>query len=849
MATALINLSALDGTNGFTLAGAAAGDNSGFSVSAAGDVNGDGFADLIVGAHAADPNGASSGAGYVVFGKVSGFASSIDLSTLNGSNGFRLAGVAANDFSGRSVSAAGDVNGDGVGDLIIGAPFADPNGGDSGASYVVFGKRSGFAANVDLSTLDGTNGLKLSGAAAGDESSSTVSTAGDVNGDGIDDLIVGARFAAGGAGASYVVFGKSSGFAANVDLSTLNGTNGFKLAGAAAGDNAGVSVSAAGDVNGDGIGDLIVGALGADPNGLSSGASYVVFGKASGFSASLDLSTLNGTNGFKLAGVAADDLSGRSVSAAGDVNGDGFDDLIIGADGSDSNGLNSGASYVVFGMASGFGASVNLSTLNGTTGFKIAGEAGFDQSGWSVSAAGDVNGDGFADLIVGAPFADPGGYSSGASYVVFGKASGFAASINLSTLDGTNGVKLSGAAAGDLAGFSVSDAGDVNGDGFDDVVVGAYRADSNGADSGASYVVFGEDFTAVFIPGTSGDDTLTGGTTNDRISGGAGNDSLDGGAGNDRLDGGTGNDTLLGGTGKDTLDGGAGADVLEGGDGNDVYYVDDPLDQVAETSNSPPLLASGLAPTLELAGVLDGFIDTVVAAIDYSLSPANLAFVENVTLAGTATTATGNSLDNVLRGSELNNTLSGLAGNDTLDGGAGVDIAVYSNARAGYTITKTASGHTVSGSEGNDTLSNIERLKFSDQSLAVDMAVSEAGGKTALLLGACLGANGLSNQATVGAILGYFDGGYTLTDAATALVDAGIVAQLAGGADNKHFVDWMALNLVDALPDASTEAVLIDFITSGQFTQATFLATLAAHQINQDHIGLTGLQDNGMEYV
>ena len=118
-----------------------------------------------------------------------------------------------------------------------------------------------------------------------------------------------------------------------------------------------------------------------------------------------------------------------------------------------------------------------------------------------------------------------------------------------------------------------------------------------------------------------------------------------------------------------------------------------------------------------------------------------------------------------------------------------------------------------------------------------------------LLLGACLGSSGLSNQTVVGAILGYFDGGYTLTDAATALVDAGIVAQLAGGADNKHFVDWMALNLVDALPDASTEAVLIDFITSGQFTQATFLATLAAHQINQDHIGLTGLQDNGMEVV
>ena len=325
---------------------------------------------------------------------------------------------------------------------------------------------------------------------------------------------------------------------------------------------------------------------------------------------------------------------------------------------------------------------------------------------------------------------------------------------------------------------------------------------------------------------------------------------LEGTSDDDVIFGGGGDDTLVGGDGDDVLDGGTGTDRMEGGNGNDTYFVDDVKDEVVETSNSPPLVASELAAILALAGI-EGITDTVIAAVNYSLANVELEFVENLTLneASTATLATGNALDNVLTGNALNNTLSGLDGNDTLDGGVGADTAVYSGNHAANTITKTASGYTVSGPEGNDTLSNIERLKFSDQSLAVDMAVSEAGGKTALLLGACLGANGLSNQATVGAILGYFDGGYTLTDAATALVDAGIVAQLAGGADNKHFVDWMALNLVDALPDASTEAVLIDFITSGQFTQATFLATLAAHQINQDHIGLTGLQDNGMEYV
>ena len=331
--------------------------------------------------------------------------------------------------------------------------------------------------------------------------------------------------------------------------------------------------------------------------------------------------------------------------------------------------------------------------------------------------------------------------------------------------------------------------------------------------------------------------------------------------GSDSADNLVGSDTrdfLFGGGGNDTLNGASGTDTMEGGDGSDTYYVDNPKDVVTEktTGSNAAVAAIGGSdapfPRTVDAALLEGVIDTVIASISYSLQ--NIADVENITLTsasqgGAGEFAQGNVLANAITGNELNNSLTGLAGNDTIDGGAGTDKAVYNSNRAAYSITKTASGHTVSGPEGNDTLSNIERLKFSDQSLAVDMGVSEAGGKTALLLGACLGANGLSNQATVGAILGYFDGGYTLTDAATALVDAGIVAQLAGGADNKHFVDWMALNLVDALPDASTEAVLIDFITSGQFTQATFLATLAAHQINQDHIGLTGLQQSGMEYV
>src|SRR5436190_2110333 len=137
-------------------------------------------------------------------------------------------------------------------------------------------------------------------------------------------------------------------FAAVFELSSLNGLNGFKLSGVAPDDFSGGSVSDAGDVNGDGFGDLIIGATESDPNGTSSGASYVVFGRASGSAANLELSSLNGSNGFRLIGVAAGDVSGRSVSGAGDVNGDGFADLIIGANEADPNGERSGASYVVF---------------------------------------------------------------------------------------------------------------------------------------------------------------------------------------------------------------------------------------------------------------------------------------------------------------------------------------------------------------------------------------------------------------------------------------------------------------------------------------------------------------------
>ncbi|PSJ16539.1 integrin alpha [Nitrosomonas supralitoralis] len=568
MSTTIINLSNLDGNNGFRLDGVAEYDSSGRPVSSAGDVNGDGFADVIIGAPSAGPNGSFSGSSYVVFGKTAGFDATLNLSSLDGSNGFRLDGVAPSDTLGLSVSSAGDVNGDGLADVIVGALGADPNGSVSGSSYVVFGKASGFSATLDLTSLDGNNGFRLDGVAPLNFSGQSVSSAGDVNGDGFADVLVGA-FGAGPngrfSGSSYVIFGKDSGFSATLNLSSLDGSNGFRLDGAAAGDVSGASLNNAGDVNGDGFADLLIGAVSADPNGSGSGSSYVVFGKASGFDATLNLSSLDGNNGFRLDGAAEYDSSGASVSSAGDVNGDGFADLLVGAPNAGRNGYYaSGSSYVVFGKAAGFSATLNLSNLDGSNGFRLDG-ASSDSAGFSVSGAGDVNGDGFADLLVGAPGASSNGPASGSSYVVFGKASGFAATLDLSSLDSNSGFRLDGAAY-DFSSESVSSAGDVNGDGFADVMVGAVQASPGGVvASGSSYVMFGGNFTgAVTALGTAGADKLKGTKAADRMVAGDGDDTLIGRGGADVFHAGAGDDTIeIRDVNFQLVDGGAGYDTLK----------------------------------------------------------------------------------------------------------------------------------------------------------------------------------------------------------------------------------------------------------------------------------------------
>ncbi|WMS43465.1 hypothetical protein RDV64_03425 [Acuticoccus sp. MNP-M23] len=514
-------------TQGFIIQGDADGDHAGWSVSAAGDVNGDGIADVIVGANSGDDGGTNAGEAYVVYGR-SGGLGNIDLTTLTAAEGFIIQGDTANDNAGYSVSAAGDVNGDGIADVIVGAPYGDDGGGSAGEAYVVYGRSVG-GGNIDLATLTAAEGFIIQGDAGSDNAGYSVSAAGDVNGDGIDDVIVGAPYGDGYVGEAYVVYGRSGG-GGNIDVATLTTAEGFIIQTDTVADYAGWSVSAAGDVNGDGIADVIVGAPYGDDGGGSAGEAYVVYGRSGGVG-NIDLATLTAAEGFIIQGDDAFDYAGWSVSAAGDVNGDGIDDVIVGAYNGDDGGFNAGEAYVVYGR-SGEGGNIDLTALTTAEGFIVQGDTAGDYAGYSVSAAGDVNGDGIDDVIVGARYGSDGGSSAGEAYVVYGRSGGIG-NIDLTTLTAAEGFIIQGDIAYDYAGYSVSAAGDVNGDGIDDVIVGAPYGDDGGSSTGEAYVVYGFRTLSVgadTVTGTSGDDTVT--FTAATLSDG---DSFDGGAGTDTV--------------------------------------------------------------------------------------------------------------------------------------------------------------------------------------------------------------------------------------------------------------------------------------------------------------------------
>jgi hypothetical protein len=363
----------------------------------------------------------------------------------------------------------------------------------------IFLKTVSSQVNTDLSvsSLPSARGYVNYAHTQDNSAGKSVKIIGDINGDGINDYVIGAENAAALArgtetGLAYVIYGSST-FNTNRDLDSMPFSEGFTIAGTTAYDDAGHSFSSV-DINKDGFADLIVGVPGGTPskNKGHAGMVYVVYGKATRTS-NVDLKSLSTTDGFAIAGMTMNDRAGTSVAVIGDINGDGFQDIGIGASYASRNSVSGcGVTFVIYGAAS-FPSILDLATLTSTQGFQLISSYTNGFFGNTISKAGDFNKDGVDDFIIGAH--KDGNLPQGRAYIILGnKNTPFPLTINMNAFPVTHGlIIVTSATKNDQFGYSVAYAGDFNGDGNGDIIIGANYFDPSKAttNAGAAFVLYG----------------------------------------------------------------------------------------------------------------------------------------------------------------------------------------------------------------------------------------------------------------------------------------------------------------------------------------------------------------------
>jgi hypothetical protein len=464
--------SSLD-TADIRLVGDVAEQEVGFHVEAAGDLDDDGFEDIIVGAYRDPTIGPAAGAAYVIYGPVTPGA--IDLADADAKLEAELTG----DFAAEGFAGAMDLDDDGFDDFVIGAPGrfppAQPGLPAPGAVYVFYGGEQRLAGTMSLAAAD----AKLVGESAVDFAGLAVAGPTDLDDDGFDDLVTSASLDdAGGAaaGAVYVLYGSEQRLTGTMSLARSDA----KLVGAS-GEVAGFRLDRAGDIDDDGAEDLLVGAPAITGfGGSGTGSTYLIYGPRNRLAGTISLPTI----AVRFVGEEPDDRPGIGLTGAGDVDDDGLDDLVLGTDLEDTAGTSAGSAYLFYGSEERLTGIVNI----GTADAKLVGQAAGDQAGLDVTIPGDLNRDGFDDFVIGAGSHDAAGIDAGAAYVFLGGEHRLTGALDLASAH----AKLLGEAPGDLTGQALGPAGDVNDDRVDDLMIGARRNDAGGINAGTVYVLLGE---------------------------------------------------------------------------------------------------------------------------------------------------------------------------------------------------------------------------------------------------------------------------------------------------------------------------------------------------------------------